>query len=159
MAYTSSLVWDGTLTENALNFSSFFQYAEFIFVKWASRPDWSAEGDAIEIDGDLLITLEPGVKRRISLFTYLESSSVVAIPEEYSRSGFLMELVLQASFAANIQVYIVRPEEAPVDYEQLTDTVSDILSALNGNVIPLLNSITGTTAPALSANRNIPLLP
>lgn len=144
MSYVTEPVWDGQLAENALNYSVFFQYAEFIFVKWPSKPDWSVEGDAIEIDGDLLVTLEPGVKRRIDLFDYLETSSTIAIPYEYSRSGFLMELVMQSSFSVNLQIFIVKPANAngnTIDWWDTAQTLFNVSEALNGNVLPILQNI------------------
>lgn len=136
--YQAEVIFEGSLIENALNYSSFFRNAEFIFIEWTEKPDWSQSGDFVEIDGDLLITVAPGVKRQVKLFTYLSTRDAIAIPAEYSQSGFLMELVLQSSFSVALKIYVVTPE-TPVNLPELAETVSAILNLLNGNVLPTLD--------------------
>ena len=134
MNYQSVQIWEGTLAENALNYSAFFSSADFIYCTYPDRPDWSQSGDFVAIDGDLLITVAPGVKRRIDLFSFLSSREVVRIPEEFSRSNFLMEVVLQASFPVNVSLFAVSPV-VPLD-----DRIEQIYEAIN-TIIPLLNDL------------------
>jgi hypothetical protein len=105
VAVEETEIWNGPLTANSLNYSSYFSDADFIYLKPSQGDDWSISGEFIEIDCDLLVTVAPDVKRRIPLGAgFVSTREVLLIPKEVADSGLLMELALQASFVVDIIV-------------------------------------------------------
>jgi hypothetical protein len=103
VAIEETEIWNGPLTANSLNYSSYFSDADFIYLKPVQGDDWSISGEFIEIDCDLLVTVAPGVKRRIPLGAgFVSTREVLIIPKEIADSGLLLELVLQASFVVDV---------------------------------------------------------
>lgn len=147
-------IFSGSLTANAQNNSAFFSGAEFLFLKSSDHGDWSVTGDFTEIDFDLLVTVQPNVKRRIPLGVYASTREVIAIPEEFSRSGLLMEVVMQASFAANLQVFAVRTSE-PVTLPELEEQIR-VIKALIDIVLLFLGV---PNLPSLPGAPDLPQLP
>lgn len=164
MAENKELIFDGELTPNALNFSSFFSGASFIYLKSSDAPDWSQTGDFTEIDVDLLVTVEPNVKRRVPLeLNYASTRELIRIPSEFSDPKCLVELVFQASFAANLEVWAVSvpvPEndvDLVEEFERLRALVNLVLFLVGG---PSLPSLPGIPSPDALPNVDwFPALP
>lgn len=156
-------VFNGTLAPNSQNFSTFFAEADFLFLKSSDHADWSVSGDFTEIDFDLLITVEPGVKRRIPLEAYASTREILRVPDEFSRSGLLLEVVMQASFSAQLSVYAVSAE-TETDIDDIVETVK-VIKALIDIVllflgVPNLPQLPGAPPlPALPAGQWFPALP
>jgi len=100
---TATQIYNATLTENSQNYSDFFTGAKLLWLE-LDGGEWSQNGEFVEVDGDLLITVADGVKRRVDLFDYVSSREIVTIPQEIAESGLLCELVLQASFSVSLRV-------------------------------------------------------
>lgn len=147
-------IYSGNLTANAQNNSAFFSGAEFLFIKSSDHPDWSVSGDFTEIDFDLLITVQPNIKRRIPLGVYASTREVIAIPKEFTRSELLMEVVMQASFTANIQLFAVRTFE-PVTLPEIDEQIK-VLKAL---IDIILLNLGVSTLPQLPGAPDLPALP
>lgn len=155
-------IYSGTLTANVQNVSTFFSGADFIYLKSSDHGDWSVSGDFTEIDFDLLVTVEPGIKRRVPLESFASTREILRVPDEYSRSGWLMEVVLQASFSAQLSVFAVSAETES-DIDEIVEQVK-IIKALVDIVllflgVPSLPSLPGAPdLPALPAGNYFPAI-
>lgn len=147
-------IYSGNLTANSQNNSAFFSGAEFLFIKSSDHPDWSVSGDFTEIDFDLLVTVQPNIKRRIPLGVYASTREVIAIPEEYTRSGLLLEVVMQASFTANIQLFAVSTTQL-VTLPEIDEQVKVIKALLD----IILLSLGVSNLPTLPGAPDLPELP
>lgn len=134
MGERKTLIFDGALTEDTVNLSDFFERADYLYATSESVGDWSQTGEFVEVDFDLLITLEDGVKRRVPVNErYLSTREVVRIPQEYSRSGCLLEVALQASFSVDLKLWAVIESEKfdyPVRFDDLEQLLESILLAV-----------------------------
>ena len=134
MAERKTLIFDGSLTENSINYSDFFERADFLYITSSSVGDWSQTGEFVEIDFDLLLTLEDGIKRRIPLpERYLSTREVARIPVEYTRTGCLLEVALQASYSVDVKVWAVIEAEK-FDYPARLDKIEQLLEAILAGV-------------------------
>jgi hypothetical protein len=147
-------IYNDTLTANAQNVSAFFSGADFIYLKSSDHGDWSISGDFTEVDFDLLVTLEPGIKRRVPLESFASTRELLRVPDEYSRSGLLMEVVIQASFSAQLSVFAVSAKTES-DIDEIVEQVK-IIKALVDIVMLFLGV---PSLPALPGAPDLPALP
>lgn len=156
-------VYSGNLTANAQNVSTFFSGADFLFLKSSDHADWSISGDFTEIDFDLLITVQAGIKRRVPLESLANTREILRVPDEYSRSGLLLEVVMQASFSAQLSVFAVSAEteqdiDDVVEQVKIIKALVDILLLFLG--VPSLPQLPGAPPlPALPGGNWFPSLP
>lgn len=137
---TATQIYNATLTENSQNYSDFFTGAKLLWLEFEGG-EWSQDGEFVEVDGDLLITVADGVKRRVDLFDYVSSREIVTIPQEIAESGLLCELVLQASFAVSLCAFAwVDDRPTTSDLQKQLDEIQVTLTSPSLTaLLPLLN--------------------
>lgn len=130
MGERKTLIFDGSLAEDSVNFSDFFEQADYLYATSDSVGDWSVTGEFVEVDFDLLMTLEGGVKRRVPLpEAFLSTRELFRIPKEYVRSGCLFEVALQASFSVDLKLWAVREadkHDLPARFDELERLIGEI---------------------------------
>jgi hypothetical protein len=88
------------------------------------------------------------------LESFASTRELLRVPDEYSRSGFLMEVVMQASFSAQLSVFAVSAE-TETDIDEIVEQVK-IIKALVDIVMLFLGV---PSLPALPGAPDLPALP
>lgn len=164
---TATQIYSGPLAQNAQNYSDFFTGAKLLWLEFEGG-EWSQDGEFVEVDGDLLITVADGVKRRVDLFNYVSSREIVTVPEEIANSGLLCELVLQSSFSVNLRVHawFDGPSSCPTtcDLQAQLNEIQELQGAIAINQLAQNEALlagfiaTGGALAPLTAGASIPAL-